>query len=327
MAIGTTIAVLIIACPCALGLATPTAVMVGTGKAAELGILIGNGEALEQAQRLTAVVLDKTGTITRGRPTVTAVRPPSPGWAEAEVLALVAAAETGQRAPVAEAIVAAARERGLAVPAVEAFEAVPGQGIDATVEWPTRAGRQRRADGARRRRRRRPARQPPTTPPLRARRRCSWPSTAQLAGVVAVADTVQAGVGRGGRPAQGARARGVDADRRQRRHRRGDRREVGIDHVLAEVLPARQGREGRRAAGRAGSRRDGRRRHQRRPGAGAGRPRHRHRHRHRRRDRRVGHHAGRRRPARHRLGDRAVPADRDHDQAGAVLGVRATTCC
>ena len=68
LAIGTTIAVLIIACPCALGLATPTAIMVGTGKAAELGILIGYGEALEQARRLTAVVLDKTGTITRGKP-------------------------------------------------------------------------------------------------------------------------------------------------------------------------------------------------------------------------------------------------------------------
>ena len=73
MAITTTIAVLIIACPCALGLATPTAVMVGTGRAAELGILISNGEALEQARRLTAVVLDKTGTITEGKPALTAI--------------------------------------------------------------------------------------------------------------------------------------------------------------------------------------------------------------------------------------------------------------
>ena len=73
MAITTTIAVLIIACPCALGLATPTAVMVGTGRAAELGILISNGEALEQARRLTAVVLDKTGTITQGKPALTAI--------------------------------------------------------------------------------------------------------------------------------------------------------------------------------------------------------------------------------------------------------------
>ena len=74
MAIGTAIAVLIIACPCALGLATPTAVMVGTGKAAELGVLIGNGDALEQSRRLTAIVLDKTGTITQGRPAVTQIR-------------------------------------------------------------------------------------------------------------------------------------------------------------------------------------------------------------------------------------------------------------
>jgi Cu+-exporting ATPase len=94
MAIGTAIAVLIIACPCALGLATPTAIMVGTGKAAELGILIGNGEALETSRRLTAIVLDKTGTITRGRPAVTAVHPLN-GWTENELLALVAAAETG----------------------------------------------------------------------------------------------------------------------------------------------------------------------------------------------------------------------------------------
>ncbi|MGY1704380.1 heavy metal translocating P-type ATPase [Geodermatophilus sp. SYSU D00697] len=132
MAIGTTIAVLIIACPCALGLATPTAVMVGTGRAAELGVLIGDGEALEQGRRLTAVVLDKTGTITRGRPAVTAVTLLG-GRREDDVLPLVAAAEAGSEHPLGEALVAAARERGLPVPAVEAFEALPGRGVTATV--------------------------------------------------------------------------------------------------------------------------------------------------------------------------------------------------
>jgi P-type Cu+ transporter len=132
MAIGTTIAVLIIACPCALGLATPTAVMVGTGKAAELGILIGDGEALEQAKRLTAVVLDKTGTITRGRPSVTGIVP-VPGRSADDALALAAAAELGSEHPLGEAIVAAARERGLDLPGAEAFEALAGTGIDATV--------------------------------------------------------------------------------------------------------------------------------------------------------------------------------------------------
>ena len=107
MAITTTIAVLIIACPCALGLATPTAVMVGTGRAAELGILVGNGDALETARRVTAVVLDKTGTITRGRPALTGITTIG-GWAQDDVLALVAAAETGSEHPVGEAIVAAA---------------------------------------------------------------------------------------------------------------------------------------------------------------------------------------------------------------------------
>ena len=104
MAITTTIAVLIIACPCALGLATPTAVMVGTGRAAELGILISNGEALEQARRLTAVVLDKTGTITQGRPALTGVTTVD-GWTRTRCSRLVAAAETGSEHPVAQAIV------------------------------------------------------------------------------------------------------------------------------------------------------------------------------------------------------------------------------
>ncbi|WP_138732064.1 heavy metal translocating P-type ATPase [Modestobacter excelsi] len=132
MAIGTTIAVLIIACPCALGLATPTAVMVGTGRAAELGILIGNGDALETARRVTAVVLDKTGTLTRGTPALTGITTLG-GWAEDDVLALVAAAETGSEHPVGEAIVAAATARSLDLPALRSFEAVPGSGIDAVV--------------------------------------------------------------------------------------------------------------------------------------------------------------------------------------------------
>ncbi|HET9861436.1 MAG TPA: heavy metal translocating P-type ATPase [Nocardioidaceae bacterium] len=133
LAIGTAISVLIIACPCALGLATPTAIMVGTGKAAELGIIIADGEALEQARRATAVVLDKTGTITVGRPSVTEVHTRG-GWQEEEILALVAGAEVGSEHPVGEAIVAAARERRLEIPALEQFEAVPGHGIDAVVD-------------------------------------------------------------------------------------------------------------------------------------------------------------------------------------------------
>jgi Cu+-exporting ATPase len=132
MAIGTAIAVLIIACPCALGLATPTAVMVGTGKAAELGVLIGNGDALEQARRLTTVVLDKTGTITLGKPRVTDLRP-APGWDQHELLRLAAAAESGSEHPLGSAVAAAAADRGLALPPLETFSAVPGRGIDAVV--------------------------------------------------------------------------------------------------------------------------------------------------------------------------------------------------
>ena len=114
MAITTTIAVLIIACPCALGLATPTAVMVGTGRAAELGILISNGEALEQARRVTAVVLDKTGTITEGKPALTAITTTN-GFTDDRVLALVAAAESGSEHPIAQAITAHAHTAGLTV--------------------------------------------------------------------------------------------------------------------------------------------------------------------------------------------------------------------
>ena len=126
------IAVLIVACPCALGLATPTAVMVGAGKAAEYGILVRGGEALEQARRITSIVLDKTGTLTRGGPRVTRVLPAA-GVREADVLDVAAAAETGSEHPIAAAVIAAARAQGLAWPAADRFEALPGLGVRARV--------------------------------------------------------------------------------------------------------------------------------------------------------------------------------------------------
>ncbi len=126
------VAVLIIACPCALGLATPTAVMVGSGRGAELGILIRGGEPLERAYRLTTVVFDKTGTLTRGRPQVTDILAFN-GGSQEEVLALAAALEEKSEHPLAEAVLRAARERGLSLPAPEDFQAVPGLGVKARI--------------------------------------------------------------------------------------------------------------------------------------------------------------------------------------------------
>ncbi len=127
------VAVLVIACPCALGLATPISVMVSVGKAAESGILIRNGEALQAARKVDTVVLDKTGTITRGEPALTAVLP-APGISEAELLAAAAAAEEGSEHPLARAVVVGTRERGVAWPRAGGFQAVPGRGVKTTVE-------------------------------------------------------------------------------------------------------------------------------------------------------------------------------------------------
>ena len=122
------IAVLVIACPCALGLATPTAIMVGTGKGAEQGILIKSGTALEMAHQVDAVVLDKTGTLTQGKPQVTDVLPLT-GWTPDQLLALAAAAEVNSEHPLGQAIVAGARERELALPEVTDFQSLTGYGI------------------------------------------------------------------------------------------------------------------------------------------------------------------------------------------------------
>ncbi len=126
------VAVLVIACPCALGLATPTAVMVGTGRGAERGILIKSGESLERAGTLDTVVLDKTGTITRGEPEVTDVLAAN-ALDEDEVLRLAASAERGSEHPLGEAIVGAAQLRGLALEKVKEFEALAGKGIQASL--------------------------------------------------------------------------------------------------------------------------------------------------------------------------------------------------
>ena len=129
------VAVLVIACPCALGLATPTAIMVGTGKGAEQGILFRNSEALERAHELATVILDKTGTITQGEPSVTdVVTGDSGSVTRHSLLRLAASAERGSEHPLGEAIVGAAREAGLALAEPEKFEAVAGQGIMTTVE-------------------------------------------------------------------------------------------------------------------------------------------------------------------------------------------------
>jgi Cu+-exporting ATPase len=124
------VSVLIVACPCALGLATPTAIMVGTGKGAELGILIKDAESLERAQKITTVVFDKTGTLTRGKPQVTDIIPVD-GISEEELVSVVASIEKGSEHPLGEAIVHYAREHGIELEAVHDFKALPGYGVEA----------------------------------------------------------------------------------------------------------------------------------------------------------------------------------------------------
>jgi Cu+-exporting ATPase len=126
------VAVLIIACPCALGLATPTSIMVGTGKGAESGVLIRGGEALETAHKLKAIVLDKTGTLTEGKPSVTDIAAVN-GFKEEEILRFSASAEKGSEHPLGEAIVNRALERNLPLVSVENFSAIAGHGIEATI--------------------------------------------------------------------------------------------------------------------------------------------------------------------------------------------------
>ncbi|WP_436513693.1 heavy metal translocating P-type ATPase [Clostridium thermobutyricum] len=126
------ISVLVIACPCSLGLATPTAIMVGTGKGAQHGVLIKGGEALQIAQGIQTIVFDKTGTLTEGKPVVTDIV--TEGYDKNEILAIAGAAEKGSEHPLGEAIVKSAEEKGLELKKIDEFKAIPGKGIEVSID-------------------------------------------------------------------------------------------------------------------------------------------------------------------------------------------------
>jgi Cu+-exporting ATPase len=210
------VAVLIIACPCALGLATPTAIMVGTGRGAERGILIKGGEALEMAHKIDTILFDKTGTITQGKPRVTRVAPAA-GFTESELLGLAAAAEGYSEHPLGWAIVEAAAERGMAVPTTTTtgFSAVAGHGVRAEV-----AGREvwvGRAEG-----------QPGVSVTV----------DGVAAGVIEIADAVKPEAAEAVRRLRemGMEVWMLTGDNRAAAE--AVARDTGIEHVLAEVPPA-----------------------------------------------------------------------------------------
>src|SRR5690606_14060175 len=241
------VAVLVIACPCAMGLATPTAIMVGTGRGAEHGVLIKGGDVLERARELTTVVLDKTGTITRGKPAVTDVVP-APGFNSvadpaAELVRLAAVVEQRSEHPLGAAIVQHAREAGIDLGApVADITAVPGHGITGTVEGrPVLVGTRKllRDHGI-----------APDSLEADAARLEADGKTSMLvavdgrpAGVIAVADTVKPG---SAEAIAALKRMGLDVAMitgDNRRTAEAIARQVGIDRVLAEVLPGHKADE------------------------------------------------------------------------------------
>jgi len=249
-ALVTFIAVLIIACPCALGLATPTAIMVGTGRGAEQGVLIKSGEALETAHRIDTVVLDKTGTLTRGQPSVTDVVP-FDGFRAVDVLRGAGSAEWGSEHPLGEAIVRRAREQAVDLTRPDRFGAVPGHGIEATVGGRTilvgnpQMLRDRQISLAGAEATGRELAREGKTPIYVA-------IDKKVAGVIAVADTLKV---HSRDVVQALRRMGLDVVMLS-----GDNRvttqaiaaQLGVEHVLAEVLPQHKAEEVRKlqSAGR-----------------------------------------------------------------------------
>jgi len=234
-------AVLVIACPCALGLATPTSIMVGTGKGAENGILIKGGEYLEKAHKLQAVVLDKTGTITRGEPRLTDVVPLN-GFTREEVLFLAASAERASEHPLGAAVVAGAEEEGLTLTTPSDFKAIPGHGVTARVDGrEVRIGNRRLlsengVDFAQ-------FEEELTRLENEGKTAMLVAVDGRLAGMVAVADTVKEHAVEGIAELKrlGLKVYMLTGD--NRRTANAIARQVGIEEVLAEVLPEDKARK------------------------------------------------------------------------------------
>ena len=236
------VAVLVIACPCALGLATPTAIMVGSGRGARLGILIKGGESLERIGRLTDVVLDKTGTVTMGKPIVTDVAPLA-AWSADDVLRLAAGVERASEHPLGQAVARAASARGLAVTALPSgFRATAGGGVEGTVDGRAVLVGSRRLLAAR----------GVAVAPieevlvrLETEGKTALPVVVdgQVAGVIAVADGVKDGAAEAVQALRRLHLESTLLTGDNRRTAAAVAREVGIDRVLAEVRPAEKDAE------------------------------------------------------------------------------------
>ena len=241
-AIVAAVAVLVVACPCALGLATPTAIMVGTGKGAEQGILIKGGESLERIQAVRAVLLDKTGTITRGQPELTDIIA-LPDQQEGELLRLIASAEQGSEHPLAAAIVEGARARGMtSLSYPEAFTAIAGRGLEATVEGHTLLiGNRSLLDEREIARASEDKNFEERLKMLEAQGKTTMliALDGRLAGIVAVADTVKAGSAEAIQQlkAQGISVWMITGDNRHTAQAIAEQVGIPAEHVLAEVVP------------------------------------------------------------------------------------------
>jgi P-type Cu+ transporter len=237
----TAVTVLIIACPCAVGMAVPMSLVAGVGKGAEHGVLIRNGEALQVSSKLKKIVLDKTGTITRGKPALTDVIA-APEFEEEAVLRLAAAADRPSEHPLAQAIVAAAQDRGLEPPEPESFEAVPGHGVE------TEIGGRRVLVGNRKMMERAeidPGILDPDVLRLQEDGKTAMyvAIDGRPAGIVAVADTVKEDSLQAIRVMKSLGLEVVMLTGDNERTAKAIARQVGIDRVLAEVLPEDKAKE------------------------------------------------------------------------------------